>query len=122
MSPPDTVKVLSHVSLKEVTVIASPENMKKIGDQITEWDVPIDVNEVKPRIVELYNSDPVQMATLLRTLFSEENRGNYSFYDYVFGSASAEAADRRSSVRPIDVRGSPGLKEDHRHQQSGRGV
>ncbi len=86
----DMVKVLSHVSLKEVTVIASPENMKKIGDQITEWDVPIDVNEVKPRIVELYNSDPVQMATLLRTLFSEENRGNFSFYDYVFGSASAQ--------------------------------
>ncbi len=86
----DTVKVLSHVSLKEVTVIASPENIKRIGNQITEWDVPIDVNEVKPRIVELYNSDPVQMATLLRTLFSEENRGNNSFYDYVFGSASAQ--------------------------------
>jgi general secretion pathway protein D len=86
----DMVKVLSHVSLKEVTVIASPENMKKIGEQITEWDVPIDVNEVRPRIVELYNSDPVQMATLLRTLFSEENRGNNSFYDYIFGSASAQ--------------------------------
>jgi general secretion pathway protein D len=86
----DTVKVLSHVSLKEVTIIASPENMKKIGDRITEWDVPVDVNEVKPRIVELSNSDPVQMATLLRTLFSEENRGNYSFYDYVFGSSSAQ--------------------------------
>ena len=86
----DMVKVLSHVSLKEVTVIASPENIKRIGDQVTEWDVPIDVNQVKPRIVELYNSDPVQMATLLRTLFSEENRGNNSFYDYIFGSASAQ--------------------------------
>jgi general secretion pathway protein D len=86
----EMVKVLSHVSLKEVTVIASPENMKKIGEQITEWDVPIDVNEVRPRIVELYNSDPVQMATLLRTLFSEDNRGNNSFYDYIFGSASAQ--------------------------------
>jgi general secretion pathway protein D len=86
---PDTVRVLSHVSLKEVTVIASPENMKRVGDQITTWDVPIDVGEVKPRIIELYNSDPVQMATLLRTLFSEENRGNNSFYDYIFGSASA---------------------------------
>ena len=27
---PDTVKTISHISLKQVTVIASPENMKKL--------------------------------------------------------------------------------------------
>jgi type II secretory pathway component GspD/PulD (secretin) len=94
----DTVKTIAHVTLKQITVIASPENVKKIGDQIAQWDVPIDVNEVKPRILELHNSDPVQMTTLLSTLFSEERRGQYSFYDYLFGSGGG---DRQRIVGPL---------------------
>jgi general secretion pathway protein D len=83
---PDTVKVISHLALKEVTVIASPSNMDKIRQQIGEWDVAIDVNEVKPRIIELHNSDTVQMRDLLTTLFSREAAGNrFSVYDYLFG-------------------------------------
>ncbi len=83
---PDTVKVISHVALKEVTVIASPSNMDKIRQQIGEWDVAIDVNELKPRIIELHNSDTVQMRDLLTTLFSRETAGNrFSVYDYLFG-------------------------------------
>jgi len=54
-------------------VIASPENMIKIAKQIEEWDAPLDVNEVKPRIIELHNTDPVQMADLMATLFSESS-------------------------------------------------
>jgi len=81
----NTVKVISYTSLKRVTVIASPENLEEIAKQIEEWDAPLDVNEVKPRIFELHNSDPVQMATLLRTLFSESSSGGFSIYDYIFG-------------------------------------
>ena len=58
--------------MKQVTVIASPENMRKIEGQIEEWDTPLDVDAVKPKIIELRNSDPVQMVALLRNLFSEE--------------------------------------------------
>jgi type II secretory pathway component GspD/PulD (secretin) len=80
------VKVISYVSLKQVTVIASPENMIKIAEQIEEWDAPLDVNEVKPRIIELHNTDPVQMADLLATLFSETSSGRgMTIYDIIYG-------------------------------------
>ena len=83
------VKVISYVSLRQVTVIASPENMVKIKQQIAEWDKPIDVNEVRPRIIELRNSDPVQMADLLKTLFSESTTsGRNSFYEMLFGAST----------------------------------
>jgi general secretion pathway protein D len=82
----DTVKVISYASLRQITVIASPENIEKIRKQIEEWDKPLDVNEVKPRIIELHNSDPVQMADLLTTLFSEKTTsGRTSFYEMMFG-------------------------------------
>ncbi|MEN6332814.1 MAG: secretin N-terminal domain-containing protein, partial [Phycisphaerales bacterium] len=95
---PDTVKSIAHVALKQVTVTASPENMKKIGEQIALWDVAIDVNEVKPRIIELHNSEPAQMATLLNTLFSQETNSRYSIFDYLFGSSGQ---DKRRIIGPL---------------------
>jgi general secretion pathway protein D len=95
---PDTVKTIAHVTLKQVTVIASPENMKKIAEQIEQWDVAVDVNAVRPRIIELHNSDPTQMATLLKTLFSQEMSSRYSFFDYLFGSSSQ---DKQRIVGPL---------------------
>ena len=82
----DTVKVISHIALKEVTVIASPDTMDKVRQQIKVWDIPIDVNAVKPRIIELHNSDTSQMVTLLTSLFSREAASSqFSVYDYLFG-------------------------------------
>ncbi len=74
----DTVKVIAFPTMGQVTVIASPENMRKIEKQIDEWDVPLDVDAVKPRIIELRNSDPVQMTELLTKLFSEDDSGTGS--------------------------------------------
>ena len=37
----ETVRVISYVTRKQVTVIASVENMEKVRQQIEEWDVPI---------------------------------------------------------------------------------
>jgi general secretion pathway protein D len=88
----DTVKVISYPTLKQVTVIASAENMAKVEEQIKEWDTPIDVEQVKPLIIELQNSDPVQMAELLRTLFSEEGGGGLNIYDLLFGRGTEEKA------------------------------
>jgi len=83
----EKVKVISYISLKQVTVIASPENMIKIAEQIKEWDAPLDVNAVKPRIIELHNTDPVQMADLLASLFSESSGGSgrMSIFDIIYG-------------------------------------
>jgi len=71
VQPNETVKVISYPSMKQVTVIASRENLEKIRKQIKEWDVELDINQLKPRIIELKNSDPVKMAELLTKLFSE---------------------------------------------------
>jgi len=68
----ETVRAIAFPMLKQVTVIASPVNMVKIAKQIKEWDVPIAIDEVKPCIIELRNSDPVKIARLLTTLFTEE--------------------------------------------------
>ncbi|MHC4728682.1 MAG: secretin N-terminal domain-containing protein, partial [Planctomycetota bacterium] len=89
---PETVRVISYPTLKQVTVIASAENMGKVRKQIEEWDAPIDVEQVKPLIIELHNSDPVQMAELLRTLFSEEGGGGLNIYDLLFGRGTEEKA------------------------------
>lgn len=80
----DTVKVIAFPTMGQVTVIASPENMRKIEDQIAEWDVPLDVDAVRPRIIELKNSDPVQMAELLTKLFSEDQDSSSNFFRMIF--------------------------------------
>ena len=93
----DTVKVISYATLKQVTVIASSENMEEIAKQIAEWDKPLDVDELSPRIIELRNSDPVLMAELLNTLFSEKTTGRTSFFDLYFGRTE----DKQKIVGPL---------------------
>ena len=68
--------------------------MEEIKKRIAEWDVPLDVEALKPRIIELRNTDPVQMAELLTTLFSESGgssiggRSRESIYRTMFGGSS----------------------------------
>ena len=93
----DTVRVISFPMMHQVTVIASPENMVKIAEQIKEWDIPINVDEVRPRIIGLHNSDPVKLAELLTSLFSEQQAGRRSFWDYYFGQGD----DKKKIVGPL---------------------
>lgn len=86
--PEDTVRVISYSMLKQVTVIASPQNMEKIARQIEEeWDKPLDVEKDQYRIVSLNNSDPVKLAELLKKLFSEESSSasTQNFMRMIFG-------------------------------------
>ncbi len=94
----ETVRVISYGTRKQVTVIASAENMEKVRKQIEEWDVPIPVDELKPRIIELHNSDPVQMVDLLKTLFTEEGGGGMSIFDILFGGGSE---DQQKIIGPL---------------------
>ncbi len=87
-NPTDIVKVIPLSTMQRVTVIASPENMRKIEEQIKEWDTPLDVDQVKPRIISLRNSDPVQMAQLLSKLFSEEDDSSSQFIRMIFNGDS----------------------------------
>jgi len=99
----EMVKVVSYTTLKEITVIASPENMIEIRKRITEWDVPLDVESVLPRIIELRNCDPIEMANLLTSLFSEgggsgsSNRGLSMFR----GMFASQMVDQQKIVGPL---------------------
>jgi len=97
VSSQETVRVISFPTMQQVTVIASPENMVKIAQQIEEWDVPLDVAQVKPLIIELHNSDPIEMADLLSTLFSEESARSMSFWDIYYGTQD----DKKKIVGPL---------------------
>jgi general secretion pathway protein D len=92
----DTVKVISFPTMSQVTVIASPENMRKIEKQIEEWDIPLDAESVKPRIIELHNSDPVKMVEVLSDLFTEKT-SSFSFWDYYYGTSE----DKKKIVGPL---------------------
>jgi general secretion pathway protein D len=93
----DIVKVISFPTMQQVTVIASPENLVKIEEQLKEWDVPLDVDQVKPQIIELHNSDPTEMASLLTTLFTEESDSGISYWDFYYGSSE----DKKKIVGPL---------------------
>lgn len=71
---PDFVRVIAYPTLKQVTVIASADNMKKIKEEIAGWDQKINVDDVLPCVIDLNNSDPVKMAELLTDLFTETRR------------------------------------------------
>jgi len=98
----EMVKVVSYTTLKEITVIASPENMIEIRKRITEWDIPLDVDSVKPRIIELHNCDPVEMANLLTSLFSEGggSSGNRSLSMYR-GMFASQLVDQQKIIGPL---------------------
>jgi general secretion pathway protein D len=98
----DMVKVVAYTTLKEITVIASPENMMEIRKRIAEWDVPLDVESVKPRIIELRNCDPVEMANLLTSLFSEGGSGSSNRGLSMFrGMFSSQLVDQQKIIGPL---------------------
>ncbi|MCH8215163.1 MAG: hypothetical protein IH892_00185 [Planctomycetes bacterium] len=88
-NPGDMVKVIDFPMMQQVTVICAPVKMRRIEEQIEEWDQPLDVDEVKPRFVEVRNSDPQQIATLLTNLFSEDASSVNDFFRvYYYGDNS----------------------------------
>jgi len=110
------VKVVSYTTLKEITVIASPENMVEIRKRLAEWDVPLDVESLKPRIIELRNCDPVEMANLLNSLFSEGGSSSSSRGISMFrGQFSSQLVDQQKIVGALygqlTVQEVPGTKK-----------
>ncbi len=97
----ETVKVIAFPTMGQLTVIASPENMRKIEEQIKEWDVPLDVDAVKPRIIELRNSDPVQMTELLTKLFTEDDDGGSSNLIRLIFYGRSGGDQRKKIVGPL---------------------
>jgi type II secretory pathway component GspD/PulD (secretin) len=72
------VSIVVFPSLREITVIASKENMEKVKQLIKEWDQPLDPEKTKPRIITLRNMDPADMVTLLTNLFGSSTTSTSS--------------------------------------------
>ncbi len=84
------VTVTHNARNNSVTVVAPPERMSKIAEQILEWDKPLDTEDAEPRIFDLKYSDPEKTKTLLENLFTKKEQSN-PFSRYFFGGDMPEA-------------------------------
>jgi len=69
------VSVTANVRRNSITVVASPEKMKKIAEQIADWDKPFEGEEAAPRIYTLKYADPEKTKELLESLFTKKQTG-----------------------------------------------
>ena len=76
------VTVSANVQSNSVTVNASPEKMKRIEDQIKEWDKPFDGEDVAPLIITLKYADPSKTKDLLENLFSQKEKKATPWWDW----------------------------------------
>lgn len=75
-SPSENLRVTANTQQNSVTVVAEPEIIAQIRDQIeNHWDRPLPEEAVVPRIYDLKNSDPVKVKTLLEGLFGAGSTG-----------------------------------------------
>lgn len=57
-----------------ITIMTDPVRMKRIETIIAEqWDLPVDLDDVKPKVYELQHSDPVQVQELLEEMFTKSS-------------------------------------------------
>ena len=84
------VTVAANARNNSVTVVASPEKMARIVEQIAEWDKPFDGDQAAPRIFDLRYADPEKTKTLLEGLFTkkDESSGSSWFRRMIFDEDS----------------------------------
>lgn len=79
------VTVTANTRNNSVTVVASPEKMARIREQIEEWDMPLEGEQAAPRIFDLKYVDPDKTKTLLESLFTKKEQNDsfrrWFFYD-----------------------------------------
>lgn len=76
------VKVTADTQRNSVTVMTDPVRMRRIEELITEqWDRPIDLESVQPRVYRLKYSDPVMVKTLMENMFTRsKSRTTFSYF------------------------------------------
>ena len=68
------VTVTANARNNSVTVLASPERMVRIAEQIEEWDKRFEGTEAAPRIFDLKYADPEKAKELLESLFTKKEQ------------------------------------------------
>ncbi len=70
-SADEEVKVAADTQRNTITILTDPSRMERIRKIIEEqWDVPIDLEAVKPKVYELKHVDPVQLQGVLEDMFN----------------------------------------------------
>jgi len=85
------VTVTANVRRNTLTVVASPEKMPRIAEQIEEWDKPLE-DEAAPLIITLKYADPAKTKELLDNLFSKKERSSMPWWWYDGEQESTTAA------------------------------
>ncbi|MCK4342937.1 MAG: hypothetical protein KAY37_14585, partial [Phycisphaerae bacterium] len=75
------VTVTANARNNSVTVLASPERMIRIAEQIAEWDKRFEGEEAAPRIFNLKYADPETTKELLENLFTKKERAARPWWD-----------------------------------------
>lgn len=66
----EEIRVSANTQQNSVTVVAEPAIIEQVRRQIEGyWDLPVNEDQVLPKIYDLVNSDPVKVKTLLEGLF-----------------------------------------------------
>ncbi|MEM1109518.1 MAG: secretin N-terminal domain-containing protein [Planctomycetota bacterium] len=68
------ITVTADTQRNTVTIMTDPVRMRRIEELIKEqWDLPIDLDDVKPKVYELHHTDPVQVQELLEEMFTKSS-------------------------------------------------
>ena len=69
----DTVITIAYPSLKQIAVLASKEKMKELEKLIQEWDSPIMLDPIYPRIYTINHADKKEIIDFLSLIFSSSS-------------------------------------------------
>ncbi len=69
----DTLITVAYPSLKQIVVMASIEKMKEIEKLIKEWDSPVMLSPIYPRIYTMNHVDAKEIADFLSSIFSSSS-------------------------------------------------
>lgn len=89
-APEEEIYITSLPSQDAITVRAeSKELLEQIKARVKEWDVLPVFAEIKPRTVELRNTDPIEMTQMLNDFFGgEQGVSGQSVFRLIFGSGA----------------------------------
>ena len=83
---------------RQIIIFGRKDLREKVKKLIAEWDVPLDTDRLRPRILTLRNSDPIRMARLLTKLFGGEDEEGVNIYEVIFGK---DAEGKRKTAGPL---------------------
>lgn len=88
--PSKDLTVTADTQRNTVTIMTDAVKMRRIEEIVAQqWDLPLDLDEVKPKVYELQHTDPVQVQTLLEEMFTKSS--STSSFSWFSGRQTTES-------------------------------